>query len=383
MLRSGFLLSFLLSTALLVAQNVIRMELTSVPEKIGDQSIYVAGSFNGWNPADAKYQLQKQADGKYMAQLKLENGSYEYKITRGTWDKVECKKNGDGVENRQLTVTGNATIEISVEEWRDNFQEKPKISTATRNVHIVDTAFLIPGLNRTRRIWIYLPDDYTASQKKYPVLYMHDGQNVFDAATSYAGEWGVDECIDTMRKKVIVVGIDNGGDKRMNEYCPYDFTLNPGKPKEHKGEGNEYVDFIAMTLKPFIDKKYRTKKNKDNTFISGSSMGGLISFYAVLKYPKIFGGAGVFSPSIWICKPEMLDLIKKTGKQVKSRIYFYCGKMEGPGMVPDMELAVRELSAVSKSATISVIREDGKHNEPRWRIEFPLFYNWLFGKSNL
>lgn len=383
MLRSTLVLSFLFLFSALFAQNVVRVELKAVPERsAADYSIYMAGSFNGWNPQDAKYKFQKGENGNYYASVTLDNGSYEYKLTRGGWDKVECRKNGDGVENRTLVVNGNVVIEIAVEEWSDSFRQTPKVSTANKNVHIIDTALLMPQLNRKRRIWIYLPDDYAASGKRYPVLYMHDGQNVFDAATSYAGEWGVDECIDTMIKKCIVVGIDNGLEKRMNEYCPYDFSLNPAKPKELKGEGNEYVDFIVKTLKPFIDKKYRTLKDQKNTFITGSSMGGLISFFAVLKYPKIFGGAGVFSPSIWICKPEMLDLINTAGKKVKSKLYFYCGKIEGPGMVPDMLLAIDKLSAVSKSTMTTVVRDDGKHNEARWRVEFPLFYNWIFLNRN-
>jgi predicted alpha/beta superfamily hydrolase len=117
---------------------------------------------------------------------------------------------------------------------------------------------------------------------------MHDGQNVFDEATSAYGEWGVDEALDTLGtryKEIMVVAIDNSGDKRINEYSPYDME------KYGKGEGDQYVDFLVQTLKPYIDKHYRTKKDEKNTFIAGSSMGGLISFYAILKYPKVFGGA--------------------------------------------------------------------------------------------
>ncbi len=369
---------FLFFISVSFAQNVIRVELISVPEKTGDQSVYIAGSFNDWNPADAKYQLQKQTNGKYVAQLKLENGSYEYKITRGAWDKVECKKGGTDITNRILKVESDITVQIIVEEWADNISAKPGKSTASRNVKIIDTAFHIPQLNRVRRVLIYLPDNYASSKKRYPVMYLHDGQNVFDDATSYAGEWGIDEYLDsTKASQCIVVAIDNGGNKRMNEYCPYDFTFNPQKPKGNKGEGVQYVDFLAKTLKPFIDKKYRTQKNKKNTFITGASMGGLISFYAVLKYPKVFGGAGVFSPSVWICKEDLLNLVKTAGKKVNSKIYFYCGKLEGPGMVPDMLKAFQELAAVSKSKMTTVIRDDGKHNEPTWRKEFPLFYEWI------
>src|SRR4028118_338545 len=116
-----------------------------------------------------------------------------------------------------------------------NAQHTAKKSTATRNVKIISTNFYIPQLNRYRRIWIYLPESYASSRKKYPVLYMHDGQNVFEDSTSFSGEWGVDETLDTLASKTsecIVVAIDNGGDKRMNEYAPYNME------RFGKGEGD-------------------------------------------------------------------------------------------------------------------------------------------------
>ena len=108
-----------------------------------------------------------------------------------------------------------------------------KETTANKNVSVIDTSFLIPQLNRHRRIWIYLPAGYFMSKKKYPVIYMHDGQNVFDEKTAFSGEWGVDEALDTLElllKESIIVGIDNGGEKRINEYNPYD-TDKYGKGK--------------------------------------------------------------------------------------------------------------------------------------------------------
>ena len=157
-------------------------------------------------------------------------------------------------------------------------------SSASKNVHVIDTAFYIPQLNRHRRIWIYLPASYSASRKKYPVLYMHDGQNVFDNATSYAGEWGVDEALDSLGAKpreIIVVAIETGQQTRMSEYSPSD-------NKYAKAEGEAYVDFLVKTLRPYINKHYRTKKCRKYNFIAGSSMGGLISFYALVKYPNKF-----------------------------------------------------------------------------------------------
>lgn len=251
-------------------------------------------------------------------------------------------------------------------------ETKPAIkSSASGNVIIIDTAFAIPQLQRSRKIWVYLPAGYSTSKKKYPVLYMHDGQNVFDSATAYAGEWGVDEFLDSVKlKESIVVAIDNGLNKRMNEYNPYD------SERFGKGEGGFYVDFLVKTLKPYIEKKYRTKKCRKSRFIAGSSMGGLISLYAVLKYPRVFGGAGIFSPAFWVA-PKIYDDIQSKGRKVNGKLYFYAGKQEGETMVPYMLKAFEALTSVSRSKISTVIRDEGKHNEATWRKEFPLFYEWL------
>ena len=381
--KTFFFFIVTLFTLPVTAQQKIRIEINSLPSNNPDNSsIFVAGNFNGWNPQHKNYQFQKNEKG-YFLELSLTTGSYEYKITRGGWDKVECTKEGKDVGNRTLKVDADESIDLSVEGWKDLFasSSQPKKSTANKNVQIIDTAFFIPQLNRTRRVWVYVPPGYNTSTKKYPVLYMHDGQNVFDDATSFAGEWGVDEAIDTLGLKTnecIVVGIDNGGDKRLNEYCPYDFNLSgiAANNKTNVGEGGKYVDFLVKTLKPFMDKKYRTLKDPKNTFTAGSSMGGLISMYAVLKYPKVFGGAGVFSPAFWV-GPKIFDDIKAKGKKVKAKIYFYAGDEEGETMVPMTIRAFNEMHRVSKSKMATVIRSGGKHNESRWRVEFPLFYDWL------
>ena len=371
MLGPFFSIVALLMASFVMPQGIVRLELNTLPEYHPSGSdVFIAGSFNGWNPQDSNYKFKRNDKGDYYFDLRLADGKYEYKITRGGWDKAECKKGGGFVANHLLVVPGEATVELNIEEWADRFPSKPRVSTANKNVHIIDTAFVIPQLKRVRRIWVYLPDDYAGSKNRYPVLYMHDGQNVFDDATSFSGEWGVDECIDSMKKKCIIVAVDNGGMKRINEYCPYDME------RFGKGEGDQYIDFLAKTLKPYIDKGYRTLKGKENTFIAGSSMGGIISMYAMLKYPDVFGGAGVFSPAFWV-GPKIFDDIKAKGKQVNSKIYFYAGGQEGEAMMPDMQRAYDLMKRVSKSKMTTVVREGGRHNEARWRIEFPLFYEWL------
>ena len=357
----------ILAATTAVSQQLVHIDLTKLPAyHPAGSTIYVAGSFNGWNPKDDLFAFKQLPNGSYAIDLKLEQGNYEYKITRGGWDMVECKKDGSGIPNRVLNVSNNINVQLEIEEWKDRFPEKPKTSTASKNVHIVDPTFWIPQLKRQRRIWIYLPAGYTEKENKarYNVLYMHDGQNLFDDATSFSGEWGIDEALDSSNAQLIVVGIDNGGDKRMNEYNPYDHK------RFGTGEGDAYIDFIVKTLKPYIDKNYRTKKGKENTLIFGSSMGGLISMYAVLKYPKTFGGAGIFSPSFWIA-PQMYTLMQEKGKKVKANLYFFVGKLEGESMVPDMLKAFSTMAGVSKSNMQSVIRDEGKHNEGTWRKEFP------------
>ena len=357
-----------------MAQYTVTIKIDSLPKyHSSGNDIYLAGSFNGRNAADINYPFQKNENGNYFITFLLPAGSYEYKLTRGGWDKVECKKDGQSMNNHLLKVESDTTEIINIEEWVDRFPAKHKTGTASKNVHIIDTSFFIPQLKRTRRIWIYLPENYSATKKHFPVLYMQDGQNVFDNATAYAGEWGVDEYFDSIYEKgiqSIVVAIDNGGVKRMNEYSPYDMK------KLGKGQGSAYADFMVKTLKPYIDNHYRTLKDKPHTSIAGSSMGGLISFYALLKYPKVFGSAGIFSPSLWV-SPKIFDEIKAKAKNVNSKIYFYTGKMEEERMVQDMLKAFDLMSRYSKSTMAAVIRDDGKHDEATWRREFPLFYEWM------
>ncbi|HLY68101.1 MAG TPA: alpha/beta hydrolase-fold protein, partial [Puia sp.] len=187
------------------------------------------------------------------------------------------------------------------------------------------------------------------------------------------GEWGIDEALDSLSasgKSLIVVGIDNGGEKRMSEYNPYAYD------QVGKGEGKEYVEYLVETLKPFIDENYRTKRDAAHTYIAGSSMGGLISFYAILEYPKVFGAAGIFSPAFWTA-PQLYDEAKKKSAAAKGKFYFYAGGSETKTMVSDMQQII-DMLRHNSSAEIKVeINQEGRHNESNWRREFPKFYEWI------
>lgn len=185
-----------------------------------------------------------------------------------------------------------------------------------------------PQLHNERDIIVYLPPSYEVSQKRYPVLYMHDGQNLFDHATSFAGEWCVDEAMEMLayeeNLEAIVVGIPNMGVHRLDEYSPFvDPTLGGG-------DGNHYVAFIANTLKPLIDRDFRTLPQRRATGVMGSSMGGLISLYAFFRREDVFGFAGVMSPSFWFARGAIYSYVE-SASYLPGRIYLDAGTREMGG----------------------------------------------------
>lgn len=185
-----------------------------------------------------------------------------------------------------------------------------------------------PQLNNKRDIFVYLPPSYEQQTQRYPVLYMHDGQNLFDNATSFAGEWGVDETMESLSRdlglEAIVVGIPNIGTQRLAEYSPFVDTHLGG------GQGQAYVNFVADTLKPLIDQNFRTLPDKIHTGIMGSSMGGMISLYAFFQRPQTYGFAGVMSPSLWFAQRGIYSFVEKAPFN-QGRIYLDAGTREMGG----------------------------------------------------
>lgn len=348
----------------------------------GNADYYFAGNINGWNPADSNYKFKRDANGTLFLIAQFDKGTeLEFKFTRGSWDKAECTAEGNDVANHKLKTDTSEFSVYYVSGWKDKFATTAVKHTASENVSVLDTAFFIPQLNRYRRIWIYLPPDYAVSKKQYPVLYMHDGQNLFDAATSFSGEWGVDEIIDSIsssgKAPCIVIGIDNGGQTRMSEYNPYEFTMqNDKERKTYAAEGDAYISFIAETLKPFIDKKFRTLPAKENTIIAGSSMGGLISYYAAVKYPQVFGKAGIFSPAFWTA-PALREYTDSAAVKVSGKFFFYAGGKESSEMEADMYTLAEKLGGNSSAMIYTVVDKEGKHNEIYWHKWFAEFYKWI------
>jgi predicted alpha/beta superfamily hydrolase len=261
--------------------------------------------------------------------------------------------------------------------------------------------FFMPKLNRNRTIRIYLPPKYEESQDFYPVIYMHDAQNLFHKETSAFGMiWNTAEILDKFyndgkTKGVIVVGIDNGIELRYMEYSPwYSEEAKKLLPRLKDstlagGEGFKYIDFIVETLKPYIDSNFRTLTDRDSTSICGSSMGGFISLAAGLKYEDIFSKIAAFSSAIFFAEKEMLDFIKATGKKKDMKIYMDIGTKESSNSenkdFPEIYLNTNKntyeaiiSSGFTKDEVKFVIDEGAVHSEIEWAKRFPGMLQWVY-----
>ncbi len=366
------------------AQFTIRLAVPAGTPR--GSAIHVAGSFNVWNAGGDT--LARQSDGSYAITLPSSvRGDVAFKFTLGSWDNVETTASGADVPNHETSIPaqGSATWTGSVAAWKSgpSTPAAPRRSTASASVRVLSDSVAIRQLGRTRRVWIYLPPGYARETRPYPVLYMHDGQNVFDAATSFAGEWGVDEYLDSLRasdgRGTIVVAVDNGGGTRMDEYDPW----KNANPRLGGGEGDAYVEFLVRTLKPYVDRHFRTLRGPRSTGIMGSSMGALISLYAALKHPEVFGSAGVLSCACWVADPHIYAYARQAARSPRrARLYFATGAFETKEGQPaaDQRRMVDSLRAAGfreGTDVVSRIPADGKHAEWFWRREFPAALDWM------
>ena len=380
----GFVVLLALAAEPAAAQRVLKVVQVPANTPAAD-TLFVAGSFNGWNPHNSAYALAKNSDGSYQIGLPASLGAIEYKFTRGSWAKSEVAANQQPLANRKSDLSQASEVTCEVLAWSAPGPVVPRPHTATPQVHILSADFRISQLGRHRRILVYLPADYARHpQRRYPVLYLHDGQNVFDAATSFSGEWGVDETLDRLRAAgqdatgSIVVAIDNDSQHRSDEYIPWrNAEIKAG------GQGGAYVDFLAQTLKPYVDAHYRTRPDAAHTGVAGSSLGGLISVYAALKYPRVFGEMGAFSPAFWVCNDSLRAYAKMHPAARSARFYFVCGPKESETMLPLMAQWRDELRTEGvPAANISFhAPADGEHKEWFWQREFPAAYQFLFGSA--
>ncbi|AMQ57206.1 alpha/beta hydrolase [Algoriphagus sanaruensis] len=361
----------------LIDQTTLTKQIILLTDEDDSRPVYISGNFNNWATQDARFQLKRVESGKYEFTFPDSSdfqGELIYKFTKGDWSEVEIDRYGNRTPNRHWNNQETTRIE-RVAKWRKNWL--PYRPSQLPQIHLISEEFEIPQLNKTRKIWALLPHDYETSDLSYPVLYLQDAQNLFNENAEF-GNWQIDKKLAVMSDygigKIIIIAIEHGESERLQEY-------NVGKTLLGKGQGKQYIRFITDTLKPFVDRTFRTKPDREFTGIGGSSMGGLVSIFSGLMYPEVFGKLMIFSPSLWVIpkiKLGFLDFFEP----METRIYLYAGGDESETMVEHVtKFRKRLLKRESLQGKMNVrlsINEHGKHNESYWSDEFPKAIEWLF-----
>jgi predicted alpha/beta superfamily hydrolase len=344
--------------------------------------VFLAGNFNGWTTRDAHYQMEKVRDGHYRFVFAPDfqmSEPLEYKYVKGGWEAEELGADGHPPTNRRMEHLRGKVMDV-VPRWKQHSSGyNPKFYP---DIRVVAKKFNIPQLKSRRRISVLLPWDYAQHpERRYPVLYLQDGQNLFEDGAPY-GTWGVDKQLAALAEQgkgdLIVVAIDHGGKERIREFSPYELPRWTGGGE---GLGREYAAFLAETLKPYIDSQFRTLTDRAHTGVGGSSMGGLISIYAGVMYPQVFSKFMIFSPSLWVSQAIYREPLRFHNLS-PTRIYFYAGGKESASMAPSAQrfkeiIEKRGFGANTVHFRLEIDPE-GQHNEARWGVEFPKAATWLF-----
>lgn len=375
-------------------KEVVKVDLyVTVPADTDpDATIYLAGDLpqvGGWK-ADGVAMKRVNGEPVYHAQLEVPRGAMlEYKVTRGSWDTVEKGAAGEELRNRTLKADRNLKEQIKVAKWRSE-TDAPTAGVASKStisgdvrIHELESKIL----RNRRRLLVWLPPEYEKNPNaRYPVLYMHDGQNLFDDATSFAGEWHADEIAQGLIEQgkvqpIIMVGIENTW-QRVMEYTPG----GPSTP----GKADLYAKMVVEEVKPFIDSTYRTKPDRDNTGVAGSSLGGLVSLYMLKTYPSLFGRCAALSPSLWWEEGQFIrDAAKDCTWARDTRIWLDIGTAEHVDAQKAREVVVNcdALAEVLRASGLKPGRdyiwrpiEGADHNEQAWAERFDEVLIFLYSK---
>jgi predicted alpha/beta superfamily hydrolase len=344
-----------------------------------EMPVFLAGdgpAFGEWSARGVALELSD--DGTRRARLDLPLGYCgRFLVTLGSWRDAESDGRGFEMPTRELHVTGRGSVEASVRGWGRN----------SVHYHHDFTSQFIP---HPRTVSVWLPPGYDLdSERRFPVLYMHDGQNLFDAETAFAGNpWRADEVAEREVRAgrvqpFIIVGVANTVD-RIREYGP----RQPGLDQAEDWS-RDYGRFLVEEVKPFIDASYRTLPNARNTGVGGSSMGGLISLHLCQWYPDVFERCAALSPSLWWDREYFLRSASESPEWLKRcRVWVDMGTREGAieaGMRA-MARRVRRLEEIFMRRGLHEGEqfhfeevEGGMHNETAWGGRFDRVLRFLFG----
>lgn len=367
----------------------------TIPEAISEgANVSIGSNLNDWNPSDTDWFMTKIDDLHYQLITNIDaqyiGSTVQYKYTvqvegqDNMWAQVEGGATGGEISNRTFTIAAEGNTVTDTVAMFKNQTNMSSVTGGTLETFKLDMPQYSDGRTRNIRVWV--PDGYDPAdtEKKYPVFYMHDAQNLFDSYTSFSGEWMVDEAISDMigqgYEGSIVVGIDNSSD-RINEYTPN--WPNPDSGTADDPSGDKYAAFIVDTLKPYIDSHYNVRTDKDSTGVGGSSMGGLISYYMGLQYPDVFGQVLVFSPSFWLFSEDTISTVidakdfSKTEELPKYYLYVGGEASISPyiGFVKDAMIK----NGYPEEKINTLTDPTQSHNESAWAKYFPQAYQWLVG----
>lgn len=266
----------------------------------------------------------------------------------------------------------NSIEEKKHREWVENLAH-----TASENVQILTDTITIDYLNEKRTLAIYLPENYKIDTLDFSVIYFLDGQSLFDQKIQEGTEWQIDEVLDSLGKlnqeQSIVVGIYSSED-RMKEYKPFKSTR---WYSDKVVSGDKHAAWIVNSLKPWIDARYRTKKDANSTIIAGASLGGLMAYYMLMEYPTVFGGGIVFSPSFWV-NEKVYTLHEENEHLSEQKIYFDAGELETPTVESVQKIQDILVEYGMPKAQIKLDIEEGEgHWHMTWRKGFKKAYPWI------
>ena len=305
------------------------------------------------------------------------------------WTYVEGNLSGGEIGNRRHTlISGEQTVNDTILTFKNN-TGKTSVTRGTLQKVTLDMPQYDDGRKRTIRIWLpegYDPEDTTT---RSPVLYMHDGQNLFDTYTAFSGEWCVDEAMGALMDDgyggSIVVGIDNSSD-RLNELSPSWTRSSEGTVAITNPSGEKYAEFIVNTVKPYIDSHFHTNPDVEATGIGGSSMGGVMSLFMALTYPWTFGYAMIFSAAMWVYEEGTTEAFIGSQGYVTGhtwpKLYIYAGGSGGEASITPYVALIHDTliaNEYSPDAIATMVDLSRGHNENAWSYYFPIAYQWLVG----
>jgi len=371
----------------------------------GVDAVYLGSNLVNWNPADPAMRLRKRADGRWEIALPKQTGALEFKFTRGSWETVEVSADLTDLVNRRLALLDPSklkpgerpTVELAVERWADQRPDaqarraidsyhEMRVTGDLRRVQVPGGG----GISLVRDLLVWLPpgyDDPANRERRYPVLYLQDGQNLFEKHPGIPAEWLVDETATELVKAgeveaLIIVGIPHAGPYRISEY-----VTQPGL-RGQEPHGDDYTRWLIERVMPRVEGAFRVAKGPERTAIGGSSLGGLVALHAATRHPEVFGMVLAESPTLVFDRRPILQEEFGSVQRWPGRVYIGMGGKEvspdpGSRLNLDHLHAAKTLNALLRGKLAEdslrlVVELDAEHTEEAWACRFPAALKFLF-----